>query len=236
MKAFLLAAGHGSRLEALGRECAKCLVPIGGKPLLALWLEHFRRHGIESVAVNTHHLAHQVEGFAREWHERPEIELFHEPELLGTAGTVLFRRSFFDGEEAFFVIYGDNLTDVDLTAMLAFHRARRSSFTMALFRTPEPEQCGIAVLDQEGRITAFEEKPTAPVSNLANGGIYLIDPQILVDFPFRPGLDFGFDVLPHLVGRMYGWEVDGFLCDIGTPDRLRRAEAQWLRRAQSPQK
>lgn len=235
MKAFLLAAGRGSRLGALGRECAKCLVPIGGKPLLSLWLEHFRDHGIESVAVNTHHLAHQVERFAADWQGLPEIELFHEAELLGTAGTVLCRRPFFEGQEAFFVVYGDNLTDVDLTAMGTFHQARRSAFTMALFRTPEPEQCGIAVRNDEGLITAFEEKPSAPNSNLANAGIYLIDPDILAEFPFRLGLDFGFDVLPHLVGRMYGWEMDGYLCDIGTPERLRRGEAQWLRRSKSPQ-
>ena len=230
MKAFLLAAGLGSRLGALGRDLPKCLAPIGGRPLLDIWLEHLHRHGVEEVIANTHHLAEQIESFAAARNPPPHLHLAREEELLGTASSVLRQRRRLAGDGPFFVIYADNLSDVDLSAMKAFHRDHGAPFTMALFRSPEPEQCGIAACAADGRILEFTEKPRNPASDLANAGIYLMEPALLEEFPYRPGLDFGFDLLPALVGRMYGWEMDAYLCDIGTPERLRRAEKAWLAR------
>lgn len=230
MKAILLAAGAGTRLRPLTDRLPKCLVPIEGEPLLGLWFRLLRRHGVTSVLVNTHHLADQVGRFA-ESARAPgfDITLFHEPELLGTAGTVWANRAFLAGEPEFLVIYADNLTNADLSKFVQYHRDKRSPFTMGLFETPAPEQGGIAVLDADGRVAEFVEKPKQPRSNLANAGMYLAGPALFDLLPQKPFMDFGFDILPLMVGRMFGYRIPEYYCDLGTPERLERARREWPR-------
>ena len=157
MKAFLLAAGSGTRLRPLTDRLPKCLIPIGGMPLLEIWFRHLERLGVTEARVNTHHLAGQVEGYVA---ARPpsslRISLFHEPVLLGSAGTLRANREWLQGEPDFLVIYADNLTDADLSGFVRFHRENRAEFTLALFRTPQPRECGIVVRDAEGRVVEFQ--------------------------------------------------------------------------------
>lgn len=228
MKAFLLGAGVGSRLRPLTDHTPKCLVPVGGRPLLSIWFDALVRHGVTEVLLNTHHLPERVRDFvARETPAGLQVTLFHEPVLLGSAGTVKANRDFVRGEAAFFVIYADNLTDVDLSDFRQFHEARKSPFTLGLFHTPQPRECGIASLAADGRVTAFVEKPAHPVGDLANAGLYLAGPSVFDLIPDKPVADFGFDVLPLLVGKMFGYTIPGFFCDLGTPERLAWARAQW---------
>lgn len=230
MKAFLLGAGVGSRLRPLTDHTPKCLVPVGGHPLLAIWFEALVRHGVSEVLLNTHHLPERVREFVATRTPRGlKVVLAHEEQLLGSAGTVAAHRDFVAGESSFFVIYADNLTDVDLTAFRQFHEARRSPFTLALFHTPQPRECGIAQLDGQGRVTAFVEKPRDPQGDLANAGLYLAGPSVFDLIPKKPVADFGFDVLPLLVGKMFGYTIPGFFCDLGTPERLAWARAEWER-------
>jgi len=228
LKAFLLAAGLGTRLRPLTDRIPKCLVPVCGKPLLQIWLEALQKYGIKEVLVNTHHLADQVEEFvASHPFEGLKITLFHEPELLGSAGTVAANRAFIGDDEEFLVIYADNLTDFDLGAFMAFHRAKKAEFSMALFESPEPTECGVALLDENERIIDFEEKPAEPKSVWSNAGLYIADRSILGLIPENPVCDFGYDVLPLLAGKMYGFCFFGFYCDTGTPERLERARSGW---------
>ncbi|MCG8461673.1 MAG: nucleotidyltransferase family protein, partial [Holophagales bacterium] len=230
MKAILLAAGRGERLGELTRETPKCLVDIGGEPLLAIWLRLLARHGVGSVRINTHHLASRVEAFLR-GHPATglEVETRFEPRLLGTAGTVRAHRAWLAGGGSFLIAHADNLTSVDLTAMRRFHDRHDGPLTLGLFRTPSPTECGIARLDDRGRVVAFEEKPRRPESDLANAGVYLAREELLAWLPDEPAeLDFGFDVLPALAGRYYGWPITDFLADVGTPERLASARAAWL--------
>lgn len=215
----------------LTHRTPKCLVDIGGEPLLGIWFRLLARHGISSVRINTHYLASQVESFVRSQPEVPgmKVETCFESKLLGTAGTVRAQRSWLAGSDSFLVAHADNLTAVDLTAMRRFHDGHDGVMTMGLFHTPAPEQCGIASVDNDGRIVAFEEKPEEPASDLANGGIYLVREELLARLPEAPAeLDFGFDVLPTLIGQMFGWPINSFLADIGTPERLEAARAAWL--------
>jgi len=231
MKAFLLAAGIGSRLRPLTDRVPKCLVPVSGEPLLERWFRKLLRFGVKDVLVNTHHLSEAVQSYVE---TRPndelDVHLTHEPSLLGSAGTVREHRDFVKGEDAFFIVYADNLADVRLDDMLAFHRDRDSQFTMGLFDTPEPTECGIATLDRDGRVIDFVEKPRHPKGNLANAGLYIAGSSIFDAIPDRVPADFGHDVLPALVDHMYGYSIGGFFCDVGTPERLERALAQWARR------
>lgn len=226
-KAFLLAAGLGTRLRPLTDETPKCLVPIRGVPLLRIWLDLCAGHGVREVLVNTHHLARAVERFARDYGGPVALRLVHEPELLGSAGTVRANWGFVGDQESFFVIYADNLSTVDLSALRTFHGGHRGLLTVAVFRAEDPRRCGIAVLDTSNRITAFVEKPAAPPSPWANAGVYLARQGLIDLLPGDGFADFGFHVLPRAAGRMYAFPVEGYHRDIGTPESYRRAQEEW---------
>lgn len=227
VRAVLLAGGLGTRLRPLTDHVPKCLVPVGGRPMLDWWVDALDRAGIGEVLLNTHHHAGQV----RDWIGRvnarggAQVTEAFEPVLLGSAGTVHANRAFADGADVVLVIYADNLSDIDLAALAAFHAAHGDPATMALFRTEFPQKCGIADLDAEGRITAFVEKPAQPVSNLANAGLYVLDADLWREIADMDVFDFGFDVIPRLVGRMHGFLHPGYHRDIGTPAALEAANA-----------
>jgi mannose-1-phosphate guanylyltransferase len=237
MKAFLLAAGKGTRLKPYTDAMPKCLIPIHGKPLLEIWLDHLRRQHIREVLINTHHHADQVAAFVRDYPYCRDIRivLSHEPQLLGSAGTIQTCRDFVDSEADFMIIYADNLTNIDLNRFAAFHRCCRNKngmLTMGLFHAPNPAACGIAELDADQKIVAFTEKPDKPRSDLANAGIYVASQEIFEYFPQAPSdpesvLDIGHHVLPLLTGRMYGYPVTEYLRDIGTIESYRQALIEW---------
>lgn len=231
MKAFLLAAGFGTRLRPITDTIPKCMVPIHGKPLLGRWFDLLRKHGVTDVLVNTHYLPEPVREFIRAYNAGKTGLSAHEtyePELLGSGGTIRANRDFVRDEKDFLICYADNLTDADLTSFQRFHEMRGSLLTMALFHTNVPEQCGIAELDADGRIVEFAEKPKHPKSDLANAGMYIADGRIF-DYlePDKTPLDFGKDILPKLVGQMSGWNTEGYLIDIGTPENYKRANEEW---------
>lgn len=233
MKAFLLTAGLGTRLRPLTDKIPKCLLPIGSKPLLQIWLETLAKQGVDEVLLNTHWLSQKVEAFLATWAgEKPLVRLFHEPTLLGSGGTLLANREWVKNEDAFCIIYGDNLSDVDLRAMRAFHLQHGLPFTLGVFKTLQPEYCGIAEVDEQGLVVGFVEKPSAPKSDLAAAGIYLADQRIFEYFPpgrgqqVRVPLDLGFHVLPRLVGQMRPFLINQVI-DIGTPESYARAGEIW---------
>ena len=229
MKAYLLAAGLGTRLKPLTDHIPKCLVPIAGQALLGIWFELCARHGISAVLVNLHHLPDAVRAFVAAYRGPLHIETVHEPVLLGSAGTVSAQREFVAGEAAFWILYADNLTTVDLTRMLAFHHNRRAEFTIGLAPTDTPREKGILTLDEDGRVLNFTEKPREPRSNLANAGLYIAGPSLfeLLDPAAPRPFDFGLHVLPRLLGRMHGYRISEYLQDIGTPAALASAESHW---------
>lgn len=232
MKAFLLAAGYGTRLRPLTDTIPKCLVPIQGRPMLGWWFELLRGHGISEVLVNTHYLPEPVREFIAQQnraHDGLTAYEYYEPELLGSGGTIRANRDFVAGEESFLICYADNLTNADLSAFERFHCTHDGVLSMALFHTNLPHQCGIAALDQTARITEFEEKPTHPKSDLANAGMYLARQAVFDLLPEKPVLDFGKDVLPRLIGHMFGWQTEGYLIDIGTMENYERANKEWKR-------
>ncbi len=231
MKAFLLAAGKGTRLKPLTDKLPKCLVPIAGKPLLEIWLLALRNAGVTDVLVNTHHLADQVcEYIAQQPVANINVTLYHEPELLGSAGTVAENQSFVEGEKSFLIIYADNLTNMDLSDFMAFHEQKKAVFSMALFKTPTPSECGIVVCDANDLVQEFQEKPAHPKSDWANAGLYIANTSLFQHIPQKHEVrDFGFDVLPSLIGEMYGYPFEGFYCDTGTPERLTFAREHWLK-------
>lgn len=224
-RALLLAGGMGTRLRPLTDTTPKCLIPVAGRPILDYWMDALNRAGIGQALLNTHHHADQVRRYITEVNARGGVRLSeaHEPELLGSAGTVAANRDWATGDIV--VIYADNLSDIDLEAFVAFHQSHDDPMSMALFRAPVPENCGIATLDQTGRITDFTEKPKSPASDLANAGLYVLDAAAWREIADLQAFDFGFDVLPSFVGRMRGFTHDGYHLDIGTHPALAKANA-----------
>jgi len=221
-KAVVLAAGLGTRLRPLTDRLPKCLVPIGGRPLLGYWFDCFQRAGIEQVLVNTHHLPELVRDYlaAVELGGRARVREAYEPQLLGSAGTLTANADFIGPTDEALIVYADNLSNVDLTAFLAFHHSHDDDLTMLLYRTPFPERCGIAELDPAGRIVRFEEKPKIPKCDLANAGLYAVSAAAWREMIGMRRFDLAFDVLPAFVGRMRGWVWNGYHRDIGSPEAL----------------
>ncbi|MGO9658806.1 MAG: NDP-sugar synthase [Acidimicrobiales bacterium] len=227
MKAFLLAAGLGTRLRPITDNVPKCMLDIGGKPLLDIWLDALDQAGVDEVVVNTHYLPEVVRDHVKRRAGPPAVRTFFEPELLGSAGTLVANRCWVAREELFLACYADNLTDFDLTSLVDFHRAWGPIATMAVFRSTTPTECGIVELDSDSLVVGYVEKPSSPASDLANAGIYAFHPSVLDEVDWPPPKDIGYHLLPRLVGRARAVPVNGYLRDIGTPDAYRRAQQDW---------
>ncbi len=228
MKAFLLAAGLGTRLRPLTDTVPKCLVPVGGRPLLDIWLDNLARAGVTEVLLNLHHLPDVVRDHLDRYEGPPVVTTTYEPVLLGSAGTLGANRDFVGSDEVFLAVYGDDLTDFDLRLLTtALEAAPRAEAAIAVFRAPRPEACGILEVE-DGVVTSFEEKPAAPRGDLANAGMYAFRRTVLDLVPQSTPADIGTHLLPRLVRRAVAVPVgDAVLIDIGTPEALARAQASW---------
>jgi mannose-1-phosphate guanylyltransferase len=234
MKAYLLAAGEGTRLRPLTESVPKCLLPVQGVPLLEIWLENCAAAGITEVLVNVHAHAEQVKEFARRQTSGVNVRISEERELLGSAGTLRENRDFVAGEKAFFVLYGDVLTNADLGELMRVQQKKNVAATMGIYQVPDPERCGIVTADERDMVTSFVEKPARPETNWAFSGLMVATPQVLALVPSKRPADIGFDLLPKLVGRMAACRIEDFLLDIGTMENYAAAQTSWpeVRRAQ----
>jgi mannose-1-phosphate guanylyltransferase len=231
VKAFLLAGGIGSRLRPITDVTPKCMLAIDGQPLLDIWLDAFDRAGVDEVLVNLHHLPDVVSRHLAARTTSPTVRTFFEPELLGSAGTLVANRWWVEDEEFFLACYADNLTSFDLGSLIDSHRERGAVATLTVFHSQNPSAGGVVELDPDGRVIGFVEKPSEPVSDLTNAGMYAFHPGVLDEIDGMPPKDIGYDLLPRLVGRARAVLVEGYFRDIGTPDAYRRAREEWPVRA-----
>jgi mannose-1-phosphate guanylyltransferase len=230
VKAFLLAAGVGSRLRPITDTIPKCMVPIDGRPLLDIWLDSLDRAGVDEVLVNLHYLPHVVRRHLDARVGPPVVRTFFEPELLGSAGTIAANRAWVGAEEMFLACYADNLTDFDLRTLVQAHRERGSLATLTVFHSERPSAGGVVELDASGTVIGFVEKPMNPVSDLVNAGMYAFHSSVLDEIG-RPPRDIGYDLLPRLVGRARAVPVQGYFRDVGTVEAYNRAQQEWSTRA-----
>ena len=223
VRALLLAAGSGSRLRPLSDGWPKSLMPIGGRPLLDIWLSDLWFSGVREVRVNVHH--HQTEMLRfldrpryRDW-VRPVVE----EELLGTAGSVRANQEFLSAGTAL-LVHADNFCVCDLEAFFRFHldnRPQPSVMTMMTFNTSSPESCGIVEVDEHGLVLEFHEKVNNPPGFRANGAVYLLEEEVIERILARPQVtDFSTGVVPEFLGRIATWHNKNVHHDIGTPAML----------------
>lgn len=219
MRALLLAAGLGTRLRPLTNHLPKCLVPIHGRPLLDYWLEALISQGIDKILINTHYMVPMVRQYLNQSAWLPYVTLVHEETLLGTGGTILRNKDFFEGK-AFLLAHADNLTIFDIAKFAAQHlvRPEDTEITMMVFNTPSPQSCGIVELTDQGVVQAFYEKLDNPPGNLANAAVYIIEPSVIawMEKLGKPQLDLSTEVIPHYLGKIFVYENSTYHRDIGT--------------------
>ncbi|MEH2465243.1 NDP-sugar synthase [Nostoc sp.] len=241
MKAMILAAGKGTRVRPITYTIPKPMIPILQKPVMEFLLELLRRHGFDQIMVNVSHLAEEIENYFRDG-QRFGVQIAYsfegkiddegklEGEAIGSAGGM--RRiqdfsPFFD--DTFVVLCGDALIDLDLSAAVKWHKARGAIATIITKSVPKEEvsSYGVVVTDEEGRVKAFQEKPSTEeaLSTNINTGIYIFEPEVFNYIPSSIEYDIGSQLFPKLVeikAPFYAIPMDFEWVDIGkVPDYWR---------------
>lgn len=233
MKALILAGGFGTRLRPLTYTRPKHLLPIANRPHIEHVFELLLRHGIRDAVLLTSYLAEAFEDtVARAGARGMTLEVTHEQEPLGTAGALKNAESLL-GDETFLAFNGDVLTDVDLSAVLEFHRGRGAYGTIVLTPVEDPSAYGVVPTDGDGRILGFIEKPPrgeAP-TNYINAGVYVFEPAVLERIPRGEVWSAERQLFPELVHDgvpMYAIGTDAYWMDIGTPQKYLEANLDAL--------
>jgi len=228
MFAVVLVGGFGTRLRPLTNSTPKPMLPVGHRPIIAQLVEQLADAGVTDVVLA---LGFRPEPFLDAFPDGTwagvRLHYAVEPSPLDTAGAVRFAARFAGVDETFVVMNGDVLTDLDVGALVGFHRARGAEATLHLITVEDPSAYGVVDLDGAGCVRAFVEKPaagTAP-SNLANGGTYVLEPSILDRIPADVPTSIERATFPAVVadGRLFAMATDDYWVDTGRPDTFRQA-------------
>jgi mannose-1-phosphate guanylyltransferase len=228
MKALLLAGGFGTRLKPLTDKTPKCLVPVNGKPLLDYWLDMLIDAGIDRILINTHYLSEQVINHCNNSPFKGRIDLIYENELLGTAGTLRFNQSYFDGP--IFLAHADNFSIFEPKEFFLKHQNRSlcCSATMMTFTTDTPKSCGVVETNEMGELVGYHEKVQNPPGNCANAAVFILENECLHWLKELPdATDFCKDVIPLKFREFNTFHNTIYHRDIGTIDSLNQANIDY---------
>jgi mannose-1-phosphate guanylyltransferase/phosphomannomutase len=227
-----MAGGQGTRLRPLTSNQPKPMVPIVNKPCVQHTLELLQRHDIDQVVMTLAFLPKHIRSYFGDGSAfGVHIEYSVEDVPAGTAGSVRLAQEHLD--DTFLVISGDALTDFDLTALMDFHKERQALVTIALKSVANPLEFGVVIVDDEGRIQRFLEKPGwgQVFSDTVNTGIYVLDPRVLEQIPVGEPYDFSRDLFPKLFDaqeRLYGRVCEGYWQDVGSLEQYLQANRDAL--------
>jgi mannose-1-phosphate guanylyltransferase/phosphomannomutase len=236
IRAVVMAGGEGTRLRPMTANQPKPLLPVVNRPIMEHVLRLLKRHGFDETVVTVQYLAAHIRAYFGDGDELGlSLSYATESTPLGTAGSV---RNAGDAlrSDPFLVISGDALTDFDLSTLVAYHRSKGALVTIALKRVPDPQEFGIVITDDDGRIVRLLEKPTwgQVFSDTVNTGIYVMEPEALDAVAAGENVDWSADVFPRLLAAgapLYGWIADGYWEDVGTTASYLRAQVDVLNRA-----
>ncbi len=233
-KAVILAGGKGTRLYPVTKEIPKPLLPVKRKPIINYLVDLFYFSGIKDIAVL---INKEFKEEFKWWQKRyypeasseqvPNIDFFEEPEPLGTFGGLWYLKNWI-ANGPFFLSNGDELKEIDLFQMAAFHQKLGTVGTIALVKVPNPQNYGV-VLCSSNMVKRFLEKPKEPPSDYINSGLYLLSPEI---FEYHEGPKFTMiekDIFPKLAkeGKLAGFKFQGKWMDCGTWERYSEALEKW---------
>ena len=233
MKAVVMAGGEGTRLRPMTASMPKPLLPVVNRPIMEHVLRLLKRHGLTDTVVTVQFLASLVRNYFGDGEELGmKLTYANEEKPLGTAGSVKNAEDALK-DDSFLVISGDALTDFDLTELMEFHRAKGAMVTVCLTRVPNPLEFGITILDEEGRVERFLEKPTwgQVFSDTVNTGIYVMEPEVFDYVAADTSVDWSGDVFPQLLKEgkpIYGFVAEGYWEDVGTHESYVKAQADVL--------
>jgi mannose-1-phosphate guanylyltransferase len=225
MRAMVMAAGLGTRLRPITYEIPKPVVPVANRPIVEHLARLLASHGADELVANLHWFPDTVKACLGEGADLGVSVTYElEEKLLGTAGGVRNVSPFLtEPGEDFFVLAGDALTDVDLTKLMAAHKANGGVATLGVKKVTDVSEYGVIVVDGDGRVQGFQEKPdpAEALSDLVNCMIYAFSPEVFDYFPGEPGdeIDFALDVFPRLLELdvpFHVHEIDSYWNDIGT--------------------
>jgi mannose-1-phosphate guanylyltransferase/phosphomannomutase len=233
VKAVVMAGGEGTRLRPMTANQPKPLLPVVNKPIMEHVLLLLKRHGFTETVVTVQFLASLVRNYFGDGEDvGMSLQYATEEMPLGTAGSVKNAEDELRADP-FLVISGDALTDIDLSALVRYHQENSALVTVALTRVPNPLEFGIIIVDEDGRIQRFLEKPTwgQVFSDTVNTGIYVMEPEVLAEVPAGVSVDWSGDVFPQLLksgAPLYGWIADGYWEDVGSHESYLKAQADVL--------
>ncbi|MFI1381680.1 sugar phosphate nucleotidyltransferase [Embleya sp. NPDC020886] len=233
MKAVVMAGGEGTRLRPMTSSMPKPLLPVVNRPIMEHVLRLLKRHGLSETVVTVQFLASLVRNYFGDGEELGmTLTYANEETPLGTAGSVKNAEEALK-DDTFLVISGDALTDFDLTALVEYHRAKGAMVTVCLTRVPDPLEFGITIIDDEGRVDRFLEKPTwgQVFSDTVNTGIYVMEPEVFDYVAAGVSVDWSGDVFPKLLKEgkpIYGYVAEGYWEDVGTHESYLKAQADVL--------
>jgi mannose-1-phosphate guanylyltransferase/phosphomannomutase len=230
-----MAGGEGTRLRPMTANQPKPMLPVANRPIMEHVLRLLKRHGFDETIVTVQFLAALVRNYFGDGEEfGMSLQYATEEMPLGTAGSV---RNAEDAlrDEPFLVISGDAVTDMDLTAMVKFHKEKGALVTVGLARMPNPLEFGIVIPQEDGRIQRFLEKPTwgQVFSDTVNTGLYVMEPEVLAEVPPGEMVDWSGDVFPKLLKRgapLFGYVSDRYWEDVGTHESYLKVQADVLDR------
>lgn len=220
LKAVVMAGGQGTRLRPLTCNLPKPMVPVANRPILEHVLDQLSLHGFDEALLTLHHMPQAIrERFGERTPRGLRLRHYVEEVPLGTAGSVKNVEPELDG--TFLVISGDVLSDIDLSALVDFHRKRGAAVTIGLTAVESPLEYGVVICRTDGRITRFLEKPSwgEVFSDQVNTGIYVIEPEVLKLFEAGRVFDFSQNLFPLLLeagSPIFGHAPGGYWCDVGT--------------------
>lgn len=225
MKAIILVGGEGTRLRPLTYNTPKAMMPILNIPFIHHLILYLKHYGINKVILSMGYKPDSI----REYFNKVKlkgIEIIYniESKPLGTAGAVKYAQHYLNKNETFFVLNGDIFTDINLSDMLNFHKARGAKLTIALTKVEDPSLFGVVEIDKDQKIKRFIEKPKKEEtpSNLINAGIYLMDYSILERIPDDEFFMFERSVFPQLLPEgapVMGFKTDSYWIDMGNPQK-----------------
>ena len=241
MRAVVLVGGEGTRLRPLTLTSPKQMLPVVEQPMIERVIGHLAAHGIDDAVLS---LGYRPDAFINAYPGGTiagvRLSYAVEPSPLDTAGAIRFAADHVGIDDTFVVVNGDVLTDLDITALIAFHRGHGSEATISLTPVEDPSAFGVVPTDADGRVQAFIEKPPrdeAP-TNLINAGTYVLEPMVLARIPVGRRVSIERETFPALAEAraLYALGSDVYWLDTGTPDAYLRAHDDLLlgRRAGPP--
>jgi mannose-1-phosphate guanylyltransferase/phosphomannomutase len=232
VKAVIMAGGEGARLRPLTSNTPKPMLPLANRPMMEHIVGLLRRHGFDEIVVTVAFLANAIRTYFGDGSEYGVRMVYAtEQHPLGTAGSV--RNAMDELDERFLVISGDVLTDIDLSAVVAYHDEHKAMATIGLVAVENPLEFGIVITAEDGTVERFLEKPSwgQVFSDTINSGIFVLEPEIFDYIPEGRAVDFSSDVFPQLLADerpLYGSVVTGYWEDVGTLEAYVRAHKDVL--------